>query len=94
MGAIRNALRQNLPSWAFLGLTFIIGSVLEVITDGRLKQRLVATLRLLGIREIPDLNIYKPAKKKGGLEIRKTPRKNECKNGHQKARGMLLIMRK
>lgn len=64
IGAIRNALRHNLPIWALLGLRFIGGSVLEIIKDARQKPRLVATLQVIGVREIKEFNVFESAIRK------------------------------
>lgn len=60
VGLVRKALSASLPQWALLGISFVGGSVLEIITDKRLKDRLVATLAMMNIKEIPDMNILKP----------------------------------
>lgn len=57
VGRIRTALRECLPSWAILGLDFVGASVLEIVMDGKLKHRTVATLRMMGIMEIKDFDI-------------------------------------
>lgn len=38
-------------------------SVLEIVTNMRPKPQLMATLKMMGIIEIPDFDIYKAAKK-------------------------------
>lgn len=58
IGAIRVAVRQNLPSWAVLGFRFFRGSVLEIINDGRPKALLITTLKVLEIKEVLKLDIY------------------------------------
>lgn len=65
IGAIRTALRASLPSWALLGIGFIGGSVLEIVTDVRLKTRLVATLKIMGIDEIRGFDVLSGGIKKG-----------------------------
>lgn len=57
IGTIRRALRESLPLWALLGIGFVEGSVMEIITDTNLKERLIATLKLMGIAEIPGFDI-------------------------------------
>lgn len=58
LGVLRAALRECLPSWAVLGLGFIGSSVLEIITDARLKSRLIATLNAMGVQEIPNFDMF------------------------------------
>lgn len=55
IGAIRNVLRKGFPSWAILGHIFPGGSVLDVITDRSLKDRLIVAISILGTREVPSL---------------------------------------
>lgn len=57
IGAIRSALRESLPSWALLGIGFVGGSVLEIVTDNRLKARLIATLKIMGIEELAKFDV-------------------------------------
>jgi len=73
IGLVRRSLRESPPSWALLGLSFVGGSVLEVLTDEAQKRRLVNTKRLLGIHELPDVPMFEDSPKKemgrvGGLE--------------------------
>lgn len=49
VGLVRKALIHSFPTWTLLGLSFIGGSVLEIITDVRLRNRLVATLNIMRI---------------------------------------------
>lgn len=63
IGTLRKALRDCLPAWALLGLCFVGGSVLEIITNQRQKDRLTATLRMMGISEIPNFDITSLTKK-------------------------------
>lgn len=58
IGTIRKALREWLPRWALLRISFIGGSVVESITDWRVKDRLVATLEMMNITEVKDFNIF------------------------------------
>lgn len=53
---IRQALHASLPSWAMLRLDFIGSSVLEVSMDEKLKDRAVATLKMMRIAMIPNFN--------------------------------------
>lgn len=64
IGRVRAALRESLPSWALLGLSFVGGSVLEILTDKRLKPRLVATLKVMNVIEINDFDILGNGTKK------------------------------
>lgn len=64
IGILRRALRESLPAWALLGIGFVGGSVLEVVTDRRMKPRLIATLHLMGILELPNFDIFTNATKK------------------------------
>lgn len=61
LGLVRNALRESLPSWALLGLDFVGASVLEIITDEKLKDRTIATLKMMGITVIPGFDILEKA---------------------------------
>ncbi len=48
-----NDLRENLPKKAVLGLSFVGGSVLEILTDRSKAQETLSTLtRIPGIREL------------------------------------------
>lgn len=55
IGSIRAALRQCLPSWAVLGFRIVGGSVLEIITDGRIKDLLITTLKVLGVKRTAQI---------------------------------------
>lgn len=57
IGTLRSALWESLPSWALLSIGFVGGSVLEIITDTRLKARLVATLKIMGIEELAKFDV-------------------------------------
>lgn len=59
INVLRKALRESLPSWSVVGLSFIGGSVLEVLTDRRLKDRLVTTLQAMGLKEIINFDLFK-----------------------------------
>lgn len=72
IGTIRQALRECLPSWALLGLSFIGSSILEILTDERLTERLIGTLKLMGISHVPDFDVY------GGA-----PRRVQDTSGHR-----------
>lgn len=61
LGMIRKALRECLPSWALLGLDFVGSSILEVVTDQNLKDRVVATMKLIGIAHIPKFDVFESA---------------------------------
>lgn len=60
---IRNALRECLPSWTLPGLKFVGAPVLEIVIDERLSARTTATLRVMGITEITDIDILTNATK-------------------------------
>lgn len=60
INVLRRALWGSLPSWSVVGLSFIGGSVLEVLTDGRHKNRLVATLQGMGLKEVINFGFFKP----------------------------------
>lgn len=57
-GSTGIALLQRLPSWACLGLGFIGGLVLVIITTARQKPQLVATLPGTGVREINEFEVF------------------------------------
>lgn len=58
IGVLRAALRQSLPSWALLGISFVGGIFLEIITDHQLADRFIAILEMLEITMIPNYDIY------------------------------------
>lgn len=62
IGSLRRALRKCLPAWAILGLSFVGGSILEIVTDRRQRDRLVTTMKIMGIIEVPNFVIKKAAK--------------------------------
>ncbi len=66
LGRLRAALRQSLPAWAILGLSFIGGSVLEVLCDCRLQHQLIATLKIAGIQNIKLFDILNDGLKREG----------------------------
>lgn len=61
---IRSSLRECLLSWAILGLDFNGTSVLEISLDERLKDRTVATLKMIGIMVIQNFDILAAAASK------------------------------
>lgn len=61
-GMLRKALRECLPGWAAMGLSFAGDSILEDTTDRNLMGRLIATLKVMGIVVITDFDISKAAK--------------------------------
>lgn len=63
IGALQTAVRQSLPSWALLRMAFVGGTVLEIATDYQLKQRLIATLKFMGITNLPIYSIYQGNRK-------------------------------
>lgn len=69
IGSIRRALRQSLPSWALLVISFVGGSVLEIVTDIQLEERLTATLKLMGIEQIRKFDLHGQGKRnKSGMD--------------------------
>jgi len=64
IGTVRRSLRESLPSWALLGLSFLGGSILEVVTADAQKARLVHTMRLMGIQELTAFSIFDDSLKK------------------------------
>lgn len=58
MGPIRKALWECLQSWAVLGLSFVGGSIMKVITDRGLKSRLVETRRRMDVIKIEIFDIF------------------------------------
>lgn len=52
-----------MPSWAILGLSFIGGSQLEIITDVRLVQKVIGSLKLLNIVELKGFDVAGDAMK-------------------------------
>lgn len=64
IGVIRRTLSECFPMWSILGLCFMGGSILEVVTNIRQKNRLTATLKIMGIVEVPDFDIAKATKKR------------------------------
>lgn len=57
-GAIRNLLRHSFLSWPLLQLSFIRGSVLEILKDNSLKELLTAKLRVMGIVALKNFDVY------------------------------------
>lgn len=64
LGTVRSALRESLPGWALLGLSFVGNSILEIVTDRRQKDHLTATLSKLGVHEVKEFDIIKQGMKK------------------------------
>lgn len=64
LGKLRAGLRESLPPWALLGLSFVGGSVLEILCDQRLQHQLIATLKIAGIQNIKSFNIMNDGLKK------------------------------
>lgn len=58
ISSLRQALRQCQPSWALLGINFIGASILEVVSDERLQDRLIGTLGMMAVKHIPHFDIY------------------------------------
>ncbi len=70
-----NDLRENLPKKAVLGLSFVGGSVLEILTDRSKAQETLSTLtRIPGIRELKNFDIFADAMKKSKASSRSCPR--------------------
>lgn len=64
LGQIRRSLQHGVPASALLGLSFIGGSILEIVTLKSQKQNLVETLRLLGVQPMPNFCMTDDALKK------------------------------
>lgn len=58
---IRQALRECLPTWALLRMSFIGSSVLEIFARWRLKERLIGKLKVLGIEQIENFDSFNTA---------------------------------
>lgn len=56
--ALGAALRQILPSLALLGISFVGGAILDIITDSLLKDHVVASMKLVGIVHVPPYDIF------------------------------------
>lgn len=85
LGVIRKALRECLPTWALLGLDFVGNSIMEVVTDDRLKARVIATMKLMGILNVPDLDVFESA-----LRTHKT----DDPNNERKMRNLTAAVRR
>lgn len=80
-GVIRAVIREYLPSWALLGLHFIGSSVLEIVTDERLKDRTISTLKIIGITQIPNFdNLATAPNRAGPGESSRNQRKGQLKS--------------
>lgn len=66
IGALHRALSERLPKWAILGLCFVGGSIKEVVTNVRQKDRLIATVKILGIVVSLSFDIARATKKADG----------------------------
>lgn len=86
IGAIRNALQQSLSSWVPQGLSFNVDSVLEIVTDARLKDRLTAALRVMEIVESPNFDIFNAARERVEAEL--------MTDDNQKRKNLKLAMRR
>lgn len=64
IGPLRAALRQILPSWAVLGLSFVGGSILEVLSDIKLESRVVHLMKVINVRQVRGFNILRDGVKK------------------------------
>ena len=64
VGQLRKALRECLPSSAVVGISFIGSSLCEILTDARMKDRLVRTMKALGFSEEDSFDPYGDAMKK------------------------------
>lgn len=84
--ATRTALRQSLPSCAVLGLSFVGGSMLEIIPDGRLKDRLITTLEALSLQEVPKFDVYAATAK--AREEHTSTEKGDMNNVHMVVKRM------
>lgn len=52
------------PMWALQGISFVEGSVIEIVTDHRLKKRQNDSLNSMNIREAENFTIFGDAVKK------------------------------
>lgn len=68
VGNVINELRECVPTRALLGTMFVGGSVVEIITDGRLEDRLAATLRMMNIIKNKILDIFEKPKRQQASE--------------------------
>lgn len=62
IGVLQKALHECLPEWAVMDLSFAGDYIFEVITDRDLKERLIATLAIMAIVVVTDLDITKAPK--------------------------------
>lgn len=58
IGPIRQTLREYLPTCTLPGLSFVGGSVMEVFENERLAQRIIETLKMMGMTHVPSFDIY------------------------------------
>ncbi|PXF46499.1 hypothetical protein BWQ96_03734 [Gracilariopsis chorda] len=65
-GLIRRSLQHSIPRSSLLGLSYIGGSILEIITLKSHKHRLIETLQLLGLQHMANFSIRDDAMKKQG----------------------------
>ena len=64
IGVLRAALRQSLPSWAVIGLSFVGGSILELLCDSKLEHRVIHMMKVVNIRQVKGFNILTDGVKK------------------------------
>lgn len=57
--SIRQAPREYLPSCALMDMSFVRTSVLEIITDGKLEERLVVNLTLMSFIQVQHFKVFK-----------------------------------
>lgn len=57
LGQVKVASRQSLGNWALLELCFIGSAVLEVITDKGQRERIVDTIKQLGMTKMKNFNV-------------------------------------
>lgn len=77
IGVIHQTLRECLPNWALLGISFVSASVMEVVTDRSLNQRLFATLVMIGVKELQNYDIFGEAMMKNNQNTANTKRKKQ-----------------
>lgn len=65
LGILRKALRECVPECTTFGVCFVGGFTLEIITDARQENCLTLTLKIMGITEVSNFDVFKGAKNNG-----------------------------
>ncbi|KAI0562920.1 Endonuclease-reverse transcriptase [Gracilaria domingensis] len=65
-GIVRKSLLHSIPRAGLLGLSYIGGSILEIVTTKSEKQNLIETIQLLGLQHMPSFAITDDSLKKHG----------------------------